>query len=261
MDCQALKELLDAYALGAVEEAQARALEEHAAACIRCWNELNQAQRAAALLALAVPLEKAHPSLRERILRQAGREVKAGPRRWQGWLGKVWPLWPAAVIGLAAVAALSLSLVLWGEVRDLRGENDRLQERVATADETISHQQRMLAVLSAPDVQRVEMRAPGGPPGMVATYFWSESTHRGAIICHNLGSLDENHTYQLWLFVGDSPISGGTFVSWWGLGQHVVELEQPLPAQPTAVGVSIEPKGGSATPTSDLILLASLPQE
>lgn len=72
MDCREVAELLDAYALGAAEREEDLAVREHVADCVRCWDELTDAQRTAALLALAVPLQHAGPSLRQRVIVRAG---------------------------------------------------------------------------------------------------------------------------------------------------------------------------------------------
>lgn len=76
MDCQEVRELLDAYALGAAEQAEAEGLERHVADCVRCWHVLNEAQRTTVLLSLAVAIEEAPPSLRDRILTQAKQDVR-----------------------------------------------------------------------------------------------------------------------------------------------------------------------------------------
>lgn len=72
VDCREVAGLLDASALGAAESKEVRALREHMADCLRCWDELTEAQRAAALLALLVRLRRAGASLRKRIIGRAG---------------------------------------------------------------------------------------------------------------------------------------------------------------------------------------------
>ena len=68
VDCEQIRDLLDAYALGAADAPEAAAIEEHVADCVRCWSSLEEAQRAAASLALSTVLQKAPPSLRSRVL-------------------------------------------------------------------------------------------------------------------------------------------------------------------------------------------------
>ncbi len=73
MDCKQVKELLDAYALGAADPEEAAALEEHMDDCARCWKTFNEAQRAAAAVALSTSLHPAPESLRRNILAEIER--------------------------------------------------------------------------------------------------------------------------------------------------------------------------------------------
>lgn len=73
MDCEHVKELLDAYALGAAEPDEAAAIEEHIEDCARCWQSFSEAQRAAAALALSANICRAPESLRGNILAEIER--------------------------------------------------------------------------------------------------------------------------------------------------------------------------------------------
>ncbi|TET95070.1 MAG: hypothetical protein E3J29_07465 [Dehalococcoidia bacterium] len=75
MECKEVGELLDAYALGALGPEETGPIEEHLADCLRCWEHLKEAQKAAALLVLAVPLEQPREELRRRIIAQAAKEA------------------------------------------------------------------------------------------------------------------------------------------------------------------------------------------
>jgi anti-sigma factor RsiW len=68
MDCEQVKELLDAYALGAAEPEEAAALEEHMEDCARCWPSLSEAQRATSAVALSASIHRAPESLRRSVL-------------------------------------------------------------------------------------------------------------------------------------------------------------------------------------------------
>lgn len=89
MWCKDVRELLDAYALGALEPEDRGPIEEHLADCLRCWEHLEESQKAAALLVLGVPLEEPREDLRQRILAQAAKEgrqkVETRPW-WRRWL-------------------------------------------------------------------------------------------------------------------------------------------------------------------------------
>jgi anti-sigma factor (TIGR02949 family) len=73
MDCDQVRELLDAYALGATEPEEAAALEEHMDDCARCWSSFSEVQRAAAAIALSANIHQAPESLRTNILAEIER--------------------------------------------------------------------------------------------------------------------------------------------------------------------------------------------
>ncbi len=67
MECKEVRDLLDAYALGAAEADEANTVEEHVADCVRCWSSLSVAQRAAASIALSTVLQRAPDMKVERM--------------------------------------------------------------------------------------------------------------------------------------------------------------------------------------------------
>ncbi len=259
-DCEEIGHLLDAYALGAVEAEDTGPIEEHLAECLACWEHLTEAQRAAALLALAVPLEQPRERLRQRILAQAQKEGARKAVRWKATVGvrRMLPV-AAGVLAAIAVASLSWSLVLQRQTDDLRQDYSALQQQASTSQELMGHQRQLLALLVTPDVQSVDLTASGVAAGAVATYMWSPSSSAGAIVGNKLPSAPEGMVYQLWFFRPDGVwVDGGTFQAVDGIGHHAAKLEA-WDEDFTAVGVTVEPAGGSAIPTAEPVLFAHLP--
>ncbi len=270
MDCQEIMELLDAYALGAAEKAEAEGLERHVEDCVRCWEELSEAQQTAALLALSVPLEQAPDALRERVMAQAAREADkapaaAGPaRRFRlGWTSA------AGALGVAGVAALVFSAFLQVQMSDLRGEKDDLSEQVAdlrsensdlggqlaAAGNAIGRQHQVLTVLSSEDAQTVSMVKMSAPSAAAATYGWSPANDEGFILCEGLPPLEEGEVYQAWFMVGNDAVAADAFST--SDGTCVVPMDlSGVRRRPSAIGITIEPEGGSDEPSDDWLLFA-----
>ncbi len=126
MNCDEAKELLDAYALGALEKREGEELMRHVAGCLSCWEELSKSQRTAGLLALSVPIHEAPARLRERLMAEAGREGIVIHRLpfWQ----RLRPGWrsTARAVGLAGVVALVFSGFLQVQMTGLRGDKNDL---------------------------------------------------------------------------------------------------------------------------------------
>jgi anti-sigma-K factor RskA len=104
---ESIHELVAGYALGALDEDDRRAFEEHLAGCETCREELASLQDAAATLAFAQEGPEPPPELRRRLLEtvheEAAKVVPIARRRWRI---------PSAA-ALAAAACLALGLGLW----------------------------------------------------------------------------------------------------------------------------------------------------
>lgn len=274
MDCHGIKDLLDAYALGAAEKREAEGIERHASDCVRCWEQLNEAQQAAALLALSVPLERAPAALRERIMAQAAREAAKAPaaavparRRRFTWTSA------AGALGAAGVAALVFSAFLQVQMSDLRGEkndlsaqvadlrieNSDLGARLAAAGSAIGRQHQVLTVMSSSDVQTVSMAKMSAPSGAAATYGWSPANSEGFILCEGLPPLEDGEVYQAWFIFGNDPVAADTFSA--PDGACIVPLDLTgVRRRPSAIGITIEPDSGSTEPSGGWLLYASFEQ-
>ncbi len=244
--------MLEAYALGAVPADEGAHIEEHLADCLACWDHLSRSQRAAALLALAVPLEEPREGLRRRIIAEAQREAEpvaqSSPRRWR--LPQFLAV-GAAVVALSAVGTLSWSLV--------HVHNDVQQAvDVNTQQDAIMHH--LTSIVTSPDVQKLAMETSGiaATAAAGAYYVWTSASKSGALVCQDMPPAPDGMVYQLWLSDGQTTVSGGTFTPVAGQCQHFVSLEDCAPI--SEVIVSLEPAGGSASPSSNTVLYASLTQ-
>jgi hypothetical protein len=256
MDCEQVRELLDAYALGAADAAEATTIKEHVADCVRCWSSLGEAQRVAASLALSTAIEKAPPSLRSRVFAETER------RRWPapGFAPRLHRLWPAAtgVLAAGAIAALAFAIVLQAEVNDLRGDRDRLTADVQNAGGVLDEQRQLMAVLAAPDAQQINLQPADPSSQALAVYYWSRSSRTGALLSNNLPPLREGQLYHAWLLTGDEVYDAGSFEAWNGVGQLSMDIKD-VPARPVGIGVSIEDAAGAEQPR-EMFLFAEFPR-
>jgi hypothetical protein len=258
VDCENIRELLDAYALGATDAAENKAVEEHIAECVSCWDELATAQRTAALLPLTMTMQEPPARLREKVVTAAQRETNPKPALNLIIGGRSFA-WPAAAgaFATAAAAVLVFAVFLQVQVDDLQGDRDQLQA-------TVEDQGDILGVAAASDVQTLSMVAPVEPrttedeaeeePG--GEYIWSRSQGKGVIFCHGLPSLDKGWVYQAWYVTETEPVDAGTFTVEDGTCQHLME---PLIADisATGVGLSREKGAGSARPSGRWLIFAA----
>lgn len=185
------------------------------------------------------------------------------------------PWWQSFAPALGAFAALALivsGITLWqlsrqvGELREqvavlqqdagslqtqvgaLESENETLRRELLTRED-------LLAQFSHPGAVTLAIGdATGENPAAVGTLTFDPTAATSTLRVANLPPLDTSETYQAWVIVGETPHSAGTFsVDESGLGTHIIPGD--LPTSFDAVGVSIEPAGGSETPTPGNIIL------
>ena len=241
--------MLEAYALGAVQTEEGAHIEEHLGECLACWDHLSQSQRAAALLALAVPLEEPREGLRQRIIAQAQREAEpaAEPTK----TGRGWRLPRLVAVGATAVAVAAVGALSWSlvETRNLHSDYDDIRQQAIISAQQVSLTRELAGI------EGQEMEASGKAAGASAYYMWTRDGKQGAIICNDLPDPPQGMVYQLWITCGPEPINGGTFAASQGQCQHIVSLKCTSPL--SGVHVSVEPEGGSASPSNEIVLTAS----
>jgi anti-sigma factor RsiW len=165
----------------------------------------------------------------------------------------LWRLWQQTNDLRAQVAALEAqATALQNDVDRLQTTNDTLWAELAARDET-------LAQFRQPGAVTVAIGdATGEYPAAVGTLTILPDGDEVTLAVANLPPPPADSTYQAWLIVGGAPVSAGTFaVDATGQGRHLIA--DAAPGTFEAVGVSLEPAGGSDQPTpGNIILLGSL---
>ena len=263
------EDLLPLYVLGSLETDELEAMEAYLAAHPEVHADVAEARQVAALLAWTPPQHDPPPALRERVLRQAQQGARqqgervtqplSTPSWWQRIGAMLRP--PMARVGLLASAALlAVMLVLGTRTWQLQQEVQQQRTRMWQLQQEVQQQQALIEMFQSPDMQVASLTAPDVSTEARVQIAFDPEGQLAVVVASNLPQLPASQTYQFWL-IGDQPASGGVFqVDERGEGSLVVHADQPL-GQYQSVGVSREPAGGSATPTSDqIVLLRDLPR-
>jgi len=231
--------LVGAYALDAVDDIERAAFDRHLRDCGSCRAEVAELQEAAARMAdgtWSVP----PPALRGNVLaeiattRQVAPLAPARPRR-SGSLRLRLTAAAAAVVA-AATAGTAVFVV----------QESRVRHEPALAEAARSGSDRVRAILAAPDlVVRQEQLTTGGK----VTVASSRLQDAGVILLAAEAAPAGDHVFELWT-VRDS---GATGVGTLDPGQtQVIQVVEGLPGS-SDVGVTVEKKGGSTTPTKPMV--------
>ena len=239
-----LHSLSGAYALDALEPGAERdRFTRHLSRCQSCASEVRGFREVATAMAFAAATEPP-AALRDRVLAAAARtrqlppeiNTHARPRRTRTWVP-----WLSGVVATASIVVA----VLFGfaqahtqdELNQVRAEN-----------------QAIALLLSAPKAKLLTYPVTHGG---LATVVLAADRHELAVVTTGLPALPSGQVYQLWL-IGKPAITSP------GLLPPAKDGRTP-PVLATGVvkgdtlGLTVEPAGGSAQPTTKPILALPLP--
>ncbi|WP_344132430.1 anti-sigma factor, partial [Luedemannella flava] len=156
--------------------------------------------------------------------------------RWRRW---------AALASAAVVVAIAAATTTW-VVTDQRVRDER-----ARADALAAEQARMNDVLTAADLRVRSVPVAGGR----VTFAESPSRSSAVVVMSDLPTPPEGRVYQLWLMRGGTEAtSAGVMLPGQAAGMALV----PDLGDADEFGVTVEPAGGSAGPTSPALVTIPL---
>jgi len=255
-DHEALREQAALNAIGALTGAERSTFEAHLDECADCAAEVRAFLPVCSALAQSVPQHDPPAALRGRILALA-RRTSESPRRTAAvapWLAAAAMLVLTAGLGIYTTQLRQRVRTLESQLRDALVRVDNGDRRLAVALRSAADAAAPMAILTAPDVRRIDLAGQPVAPQAAARAFWSPS--RGLVMtASNLPALPAGRTYQLWFVTARAPISAGLLRPDAG-GTLTTVLSTPadLP-QPAALAVTLEPEGGSPGPTGEKYLV------
>lgn len=234
-------DLLPAYAIGSLEADELQRVEEHLHSCLVCRNESNAFQTIAGELSFAAPSASPSPELRDRLMQRVrvthpapARERVADPVPARPFWERLLPAWGLASLFLILALAAS-SLILWQRM-------DQLEFATAPGG-----------------MRAVPLSATDNAPDATGFVLISADGDDGALVVDGLPPLGESQQYQLWLIRDGKRTSGAIFsTDEKAYGGTRIRAPRPL-IDYSAVGITIEPAGGSPQPTGKQVLAGTLP--
>ena len=286
MTCENVREELEAYALGALEPAEARRIAAHLRECSGCTSLVRAYQTAVDYLALSVPLYRASPRLKDRIMGGVG--AFRAPA-YIGFLSQRWVApTAAAVLLFLAIGAVAWAVSLSSEVSRLRTDNERLAELTQLDAEqravllrmqgelssarteqgrmskTLEEQATLIIVALDPDLIPSELQGTTLAPSARCNYVWSTKQSVGALTCKDLPSTAFALTYELWTTKGEKTVPVGTFLPRTdGSASVLVKFPADTPGPISNMWVTLEQQASTprAKPSSEVVLTRSPDQQ
>lgn len=265
--------MLAAHALGALDEGEARKVEEHLMSCAECRAELEEWRDTAHALAYSVKPAEPSPALRSRILESvradgiqpaskiAGETKSESP---SNVIATARPAWGRAqtLMALAAsiaLIALAASLfVTWRRLNETRRELARYQTAVDVLAREAADERAARELLTSPQSQSAVLAGTKMAPEARAHLAFDRGTGHAMLIAYDLPPAPEGKAYQLW-FISDGHVMPGKVFTPDTRGRAMINEQVPvarLGASPI-FAVTLEPAGGVSVPTGEKYLLSA----
>jgi anti-sigma-K factor RskA len=255
-----IQDLIPAYALDAVNDADRALVERHLPQCDVCNGVFASYRQVADWLPYAVPLVDPPADLKYRVLAAALPKVQARSERAPGLIDSL-------LAGLSnlfrapAFSALALLLIVALGLWNLSMQNQIAQQVTANQQvlAEVTRQRALVSTIAYADSQPKQMQATDAAPKAVGRLYAAPELNAFALIIYDMPTLPQGKVYQFWLIDpnGDRT-SGGTFtVDSQGRGWQLIRAPKSLDKY-QGVGITIEPEGGSLAPTGSKMMGTSL---
>jgi len=270
MTHEQLRDLLPALSLGALDADERREVAAHVSTCAECTAELAALERVVQGIALEAPPVTPPAALKGKVLariedERAGKVTAMSRMPVPAHMAQPRPLWAhglalAASLALAVGASLyawalkSEILILRQDVAATSEEASKLRGDLATLRRNWVEVTKAMDVLRAPDMLKVDLKGQATLPSGTGRAFWSRSAGL-MFTAEGLPALPQGKVYQLWTIKGAVATGAGTFVPDAGGAASVTAIVAAGAEVPDAFGVTIEPAGGSATPTMPIVMV------
>jgi anti-sigma-K factor RskA len=241
------------YALGTLEGEAVNSVERHLEECAACRQELARVEGDMALLALTTSGPAPPQRARQRLLKALGREPRSlrtvfMRRRW-------WTLAPV----FASLVLAVFAILLWRENARQRDRMEALRADAAHNQASFEEAKHLLALLTDPSAMHVTLVAAQSKPQPAGKAIYMPGNGALVFMASNLAPLAPAKTYELWLVPmhGDKPMPAGTFKPDPQGNAMVMMPPMMTGVEARTFAVTIEPEGGSATPTMPMVLVGS----
>jgi anti-sigma-K factor RskA len=241
------KEMIPARALSALDAAEAHALNEHLENCAECRKDLDEWQATASALALGASAAEPSPQVRERILDEVRKDLKAQVVPFRSSQRNLWSSFGS--LGAMAAAVLFTALivglvVLWRQNNEIRTDLEQSRE--------------FLELVTSPGAKVRELKGIDVSTGATATVAY-DTNGRAILVADKLPNVPQGKAYQLWFIVANKPPMPSKTFAPDSNGKGVLKAQMPREALDSPVfAVTVEAAAGATAPTGPIYLRSAV---
>ena len=255
---------IHAYVLGLLGDEEAARFEARLATSPELRARVDRARAVTWLLAASPAQLAPSAGLRARILAAADAErqepapvrhhpsVRAvpAPPRQQGQPAAGWRQWLAA-------AGFLLSLGLGGWTVLLQQQITRQQTQIDRQQADLARSEAALEALGGAERFWTMRGAPEHAPNATSVLALNADQKQAVLIVRGFPPLPAGQSYQIWVIVNGQPVSVGIFVPSSPESEYTLVIPSDLGGV-TQAAITIEPTGGSLSPTGPKVMAGDL---
>lgn len=161
---------------------------------------------------------------------------------------------------IAAASILLLAVtVIWAisinsQKEHLEAANDNLRKQLDYSTIQLTQMRLDAQMLGKPSVKLAALEPMPVAPAASAKIAWDTTTKDVYLMINNLPQPASDKQYQLWALFNKQPVDLGTFE--WKQTKLMIKMKGVQSAQ--AFAITLEPKGGSPTPTGDMYVMGKV---
>jgi anti-sigma-K factor RskA len=254
--------IIELYAMGALSPLEMKEVEQMAVTHAEIAMELERVQESLGEYAGA-HARNPRPALRAEILQA----IADSPRQQKGKIvsmdtsssGSLMKLLVAACLVMLLISAFTIYTLYnrWKKAENdyaaLVGEKNALAESYSLVKTSYDKTLADVAIMRNENSKMVTLQATDSTKNYLARVYWNRETHEAFIDVMSLPRPSSDQQYQLWALAGGKPIDAGVFdMDSISTMQHMKTI-----LNADAWAVTLEPKGGSVSPTLSQMYLLS----
>jgi anti-sigma-K factor RskA len=253
--------IIELYAMNALSSQEMKEVEQMAIAHAEVASEMKRVQETLSDYA-GVHARNPRPSLRAEILQAvAGSSQSKGGKviRMESSSSPVLKLLVAACLLMLLISAYTIYTLYnrWKSAENnyasLLSEKNVLAENYSLVKNSFDKTMADVAVMRDENAKMITLMSTDSSKHYMARVYWNHETHHAFIDVLSLPKPSEDKQYQLWALAGGKPVDAGVFdMDSTGSMQHMKSISDA-----DAWAVTLEPKGGSVSPTMNQMYLLS----
>ena len=253
-----MQELAAAYALGALSPEETLAFEAYLATSPETQRDVAEYREVSAILATATRGPAPSLELKARVLERVGAAKVAALPRSPARAAIPAPVWLALAASLALASWLGAGF--YSAREELAAKTavvDSVRAALAAVEGRLTQREKTLNWILEPGIELSLLNSTGNAEPKIQ--FFVNRVKRVAMVhAFNLGPAEAGRVYQLWFIQDGKPVPSVTFNSEPDGHAMVENIMVPAGSGITHAAVTVEPAGGSAAPTSPIVLLGAV---